>query len=170
MTDITSIPPWAEKDTRGMYLFGSRSMAVREQYVSVKDNSFDLDKISSKITDSTDYDMAAPYSKMLEEMLVSNGWNQIPVEGLYHPCALMKGLFIKSNGGQTVQILLRDNHELFVKAWESIEPEFWYYYIWKRSPEFQFSKFAKKEQKKIITEIIMQVYNTVNVQYGFKKA
>lgn len=169
MAEYTTIPLWAEKDTRGMYLFGSRSMTTRDTYVSIRKDKFDLDKIKSKIKPSTDYDMAAPYSKKLASTLESNGWQSIPVEGLYHPCSLMKGLFIKSMNGETVQILLRENHELFIKAWDSIEPSFWYEYIWKRSPEFAFSKVSKKYQKKVITDIIMQIYDTVNNQYGYVK-
>lgn len=38
----------------------------------------------------------------------------------------------------------------------------------KSSPDFMFKKFHKKEQKKIITEILDQLYNNINREYGYQ--
>jgi hypothetical protein len=168
--DITTPPKWAEKHVKNLYLFGSRSMAVRDDYVTVKTSDFDVkSSIASLITRKTDFDYAAPNSYKLRDDLIDDGWKEVEVDGLYHPCALLKGLFLKEQDGQTVQILLRSNHELFMAAWDSISPEFWYRYIWKSSPEFVFSYLDKKHQKKYITDIIGQIYDNVNRQYQWIK-
>ena len=166
-SELRTPPSWAKKDVEWMYLFGSHSMALRKGYKDVAGNQFDTDKIRKNLTAKTDYDYAAPYSKALADRLCERGWKPIDTDDLYHPCKLMRGLFVKQQDGQSVQILLRSNHELFTKMWDSLDPGFWYHYIWKSSPDFAFQKFKRKEQKKMITEILDQVYNTVNRQYRY---
>jgi hypothetical protein len=164
--NITTPPSWAKDDVSGMYLFGSRSMAVRDGYKRVDDTEFDVRyKIASHINSETDFDYAAPNCYKLRERLVTNGWQEVEVAGLYHPCSLMKGLFVKQKNGQSVQILMRSNHVMFMTAWESIDPKFWYQYLWKSSPDFEFKRLATKEQKKRITDIISQYYSSVNRVY-----
>ena len=168
--EITTPPMWAADDVKCMYLFGSRSMAVRTGYKDVLGNEFDTDLIRSRLNSNTDFDYAAPYSKELVDKLVNNGWLHIDAfAGVYHPCKLLKSILVKEQHGQSVQILLRSNHELFTKMWDSLDPGFWYHYIWKSSPEFAFKQFPKKDQKKYITEILDQIYNTINREYGYTK-
>ena len=167
--ELITPPDWAKEDVEWMYMFGSRSMALRKGYKDVLGNVFDTDKIRKNLTKETDYDYAAPYSKRLADKLEDNGWIGVKVDELYHPCKLMKSLYVKKLGADSVQIILRSNHELFTKTWDSIDPGFWYHYIWKSSPDFVFKKLHKKEQKKAITEIIDQMYNTINRQYGYVK-
>lgn len=171
MTDseLRTPPSWAKKDVEWMYLFGSRSMALRKGYKDVLGNEFDTDLIRSRLTAKTDFDFAAPYSKQLVEKLIGNGWLHVGIDGggVYHPCKLLKAILMKEQDGQSVQILLRSNHELFTKMWDSVDPGFWYHYIWKSSPEFAFKKFEKSTQKKMITEILDQSYNAINRQYRF---
>lgn len=170
-SELRTPPAWAKKDVEWMYLFGSRSMALRKGYKDVLGVEFNTDMIRSCLTAKTDFDFAAPYSKELVDSLVSRGWTHIGVDGArgYHPCKLLKSILLKEQHGQSVQILLRSNHELFTKMWDSLDPGFWHYYIWKSSPDFVFKKFEKKEQKKMITEILDQSYNAINRQYGYIK-
>lgn len=166
--DITTPPDWAKKDVKGMYLFGSRSMAVRKPKKDAAGNLFDINKIKSRITEDTDYDFACQYSTDIEAKLVSNGWTKCDVEELYHPCKILKALYVKTGSdGKNVQILLRSNQILFEKAWDSIDPAFWYKFIWKSSPDFKFKKLKRKDQKEIISSIVDQLYATVNMEYQF---
>ena len=170
-SELRTPPPWAKKDVEWMYLFGSRSMALRKGYKDVLGEEFDTDLIRERLTEKTDFDFAAPYSEELVKKLTGNGWLHIGIDGggVYHPCKLLKAILMKEQDGQSVQILLRSNHELFTKMWDSLDPGFWYHYIWKSSPEFAFKNFEKKYQKKMITEILDQSYNVINRQYGFYK-
>lgn len=168
--ELSTPPDWASADVHGMYLFGSRSMALRKGYKDVNGEEFDTDKIRKHLTEYTDYDYAAQYSRKLADRLEANGWKFIDTDGLYHPCKLMKALYVKKDEkGRNVQILLRKNHVLFQTVWDNLDPGFWYHYIWKSSPDFVFRKFKKKTQKKMITEIIDQLYTVYNRQYGFHK-
>lgn len=167
---IITPPEWAKDTVKGMYLFGSRSMAVRDDFVRVNKSDFDVKtEIASRIKETTDFDYAAPNSYPLRDRLVADGWREVDIESMYEPCHLMKGLYIKEQDKQTVQIIMRSNHVMFQKAWDSIDPEFWYRYIWKSSPKFAFSHMSTKDAKAEIKNIINQAYNNANLIYGWGK-
>jgi hypothetical protein len=167
-TGITTPPDWAKDTVRGMYLFGSRSMAVRDGYKRVRDVDFDVRvNIANLIGKHTDYDYAAPDSSRLRDKLIKDDWQEYDTSLLYSPCPLLKGLFIKAKNGQAVQVLLRSNHAMFEEAWESIDPAFWYRYMWKSSPDFMFKHLDIKDAKSVINDMVQQAYNNANRQYGW---
>lgn len=167
--ELKTPPAWAKNDVRGMYLFGSRSMALRKAYRGIDGDVFDTKMIRENLSPYTDFDYAAPYSDDLKNRLMNNGWTWVDVnDGIYHPCKLMKGLLVKSDGQKTVQILLRKNHVLFTKTWDAIDPWYYYHYIWKSSPNFLYKDLPRREMKKRISETIGAMYEVVNKTYGFQ--
>lgn len=166
---ITEPPTWAKDDVKGMYLFGSRSMAVRDEYKRFSGEDFDVKTlIADRITQKTDYDYAAQHSYVLRDRLEERGWTEVNVTSLYAPDPMLKSLYIKTDGETSVQILLRKNHVLFETAWESIDPAFWYRFIWKSSPDFVFKGLDKPVYKDRINAIIQQIYNDVNRIYKWR--
>ena len=165
LSEIKTPPVWAKREVEYMFLFGSREMSLRSS-----SKNFDTSEIRDLITESTDYDYAAQYSKKLCDRLNRSGWSKIPDEKLYHKCRLLESIWQKKKNDQTVQIMLRNNHDLFVRAWNSIDPEFYYRYIWKSSPEFTWRESELYEQRKHIGQMMEQIYKIIHSEYMYDES
>mgnify|MGYP006875406005 CR=1 FL=1 len=66
--------------------------------------------------------------------------------------------------------MLRNNHDLFVRAWNSIDPEFYYRYIWKSSPEFTWRESELYEQRKHIGQMMEQIYKIIHSEYMYDES
>jgi hypothetical protein len=147
--------------------FGSRSMATRPAQ-----EGFDpAVMIGSQIDDSTDWDFTAPYSEKNHEALISSGYAYWPPEALSYKDDLTTGVYIKSymhkfdmsnpiiySGVPTANVVLRNDYYIFRQVWESIDPEFYYKHIWKRSPRYDFQEM--RLTKEMIRDILNQMFRT----------
>lgn len=84
------IPPWTDlydfAIANNMYLFGSRSMAVRPAGEGDKFNKYIPEMIRREISDSTDYDLTLPCDKYIEDHLVNEmGFKVNMFEQQYYP-------------------------------------------------------------------------------------
>lgn len=150
-------------------LFGSRSMAARP---STED--FDTAvMIGSQISSSTDWDFSQQYSDELHQYLISVGYAAYTSESLgayadnltvsvyvkdYHPGFSLKNpLAYFGSDVVKVNIVLHKDEELFRRVWDRITPEFYYNYLWKRSPRYRNIDDLYRI-KSTITGIMNQLY------------
>ncbi|PHS22084.1 MAG: hypothetical protein COA84_12955, partial [Robiginitomaculum sp.] len=166
-------PSWATDTVRGMYLYGSRSMAMRP-----KTATFDpYESIGQNLRYNTDHDYSIQHSQATRDALLDDGFfcpkdnvkdgNICIEEKNYLPDPTFHTLFIKIKDGQQVQVVTRKNIILFMKVWKSIDAEFWYNYIWKSSPYSASGLSLDKpgtpnyyRRKKFIAPIMIQIFNT----------
>lgn len=148
-------------------LFGSRSMAGRP---AVEDFDPAL-AIGSQITDETDYDFSAPYSEQNHDILISSGFAHWAPEQLGYKDELTTGVYIKCyphkfdmknpdifSGIPTVNVVLRNDYHLFQQIWNSIDPKFYYTYLWKRSSTYDLEDMSLT--KTTICDIMNQLFMT----------
>jgi hypothetical protein len=148
-------------------MFGSRSMASRPS----KERFDPAIMIGSQIDDSTDWDFSAPYTQENHNILVNAGYIHWPAEQLGYRDELTEGVYIKTyphkfdmsnpviyNGVPTANVVLRNDYALFRQAWNSIDPEFYYKYLWKRSPTYDHQELALT--KETIRDIMNQLFQT----------
>lgn len=148
-------------------LFGSRSMAARSAIVG-----FDpAIMIGSYITKETDWDFSQEYSDYTHLYLLSAGFTHYNKNelGTYTDKLTIgvysKEYFPKPDWSLTsifstvpkVHVVLHSDEALFRKVWNRISPEFYYKYLWKRSPRFDCTD-SKGERKLQIREIMNQLY------------
>ena len=151
-------------------IFGSRSMAARPS-VEGFDPSI---MIGSQITDSTDWDFSQQYSEEVHRYLVAAGFIHYTAEQI-SPYAddLTVGVFIKEYSPAwdwknpiwfsnkdivKVNIVLHKDETLFRRVWDRISPEFYYKYLWKRGPRFDYVHYDLCEIKMRIKEVMNQLY------------
>jgi len=145
-------------------LFGSRSMASRP-----KTYSFDPQlMIGMRIDKTTDWDFSVPYSKKTSKALEALGYNKIEKEDLSYRDDLTEVIFTKKLFSddphdvfnyEDINIVMRNDHETFVKTWNNITPEFYHNYIWKRSPRYY--NMGQGDTKDLI-RVIMNLLFTIN--------
>lgn len=162
------LPIWLENDVKPIdgYLFGSRSMVDRKSM----NKDFDAKvKIGSKISHDTDYDIAAPSDMMIEKYLEQRNYQKVDPEGMYAKDKYFETLYTKKgHDGTNVQIILRTNHELFKRVWDSIDPWFYYENLWKRSPSVlkKTGHMDNIQRKENIMLVMNQLYKTAEKIYG----
>lgn len=150
-------------------LFGSRSMASRPVV-----KGFDpAIMIGSQITTSTDWDFSASYSKENHDSLIKAGFTFFEASMLSYKDDLTTGVYIKeykpkfnmrnlvaycSDDVPVVNVVLRNDYALFSQVWNSIQPEFYYKHIWKRSPTYANQELGFT--KETICDIMNQLFRT----------
>ena len=150
-------------------LFGSRSMAVRPST-----EQFDpAAMIGSQISSYTDWDFSQQYSDDIHSYLVSVGYSSYGAEHLgayaddltvsvyakeFYPYFSLKNpLAYLGSDVVKVNIVLHKDEELFRRVWGRITPEFYYNYLWKRSPRYGHIDDLYEIKSKI-TAIMNQLY------------
>jgi len=153
-------------------LFGSRAMSTREVI-----RGFDPSlQIGTQISATTDWDFSQQHSELLHSYLIDSGFTSYSKEELgayaddltagvyikeYHPPFDWKHLTIYSSDEVvTVNIVLHTDEALFRRVWSSITPEFYYKYLWKRSPRYKL--LESSETKERIREVMNQLYRAAN--------
>ena len=148
-------------------LFGSRSIASRP----AKESFDPAIMIGAQINDSTDWDFSAPYTQENHDILVNAGYMHWPGDQLGYKDELTEGVYIKTyphkfdlsnpviyDGVPTANVVLRNDYPLFCQVWNSIDPEFYYKYIWKRSPTYDDQDLSLT--KGTIRDIMDQLFRT----------
>ena len=170
MNNFEIVPTQMYKDLENLktyMLFGSKSMAARPAV-----EGFDpAIMIGAQITDGTDYDFSAPYSEENHSILLDAGFTYWPPDRLGYKDDLTVGVYIKKyphkfdiknpkifSGVPTANVILRSDYPLFRQVWNSIDPEFYYKYIWKRSPTYDFEEMSLTKTK--ICDIMNQLFRT----------
>jgi hypothetical protein len=124
--------------------------------------------IGSQVTDETDWDFSAKYSELNQDALARAGFTYWPSGASpyrdnltvrvyskeYHPKV---GRFLSYSTITKVHVVLHSDEELFRRVWDRISPEFYYKYLWKRSPQYDHID-SKGERKLLIREIMNQLY------------
>lgn len=139
-----------EQDTKAISakLFGSRSMAAR----TALDGFDPAIMIGANIDRSTDWDFSQQYTKDNHNYLVGEGYTTYNAKFLEDYAddltiaVYEKQFYPKINWGKMlsfrdadpvkIHIVLHSDEELFRRVWDAISPEFYYEYIWKRSPRY----------------------------------
>jgi hypothetical protein len=154
-------------------LFGSRAMSMRKVI-----RGFDPSlQIGTQISATTDWDFSQQHSELLHDYLIAAGFRSYSKEELgAYADDLTAGVYIKEYHPHfnwqtlepysrdevvTVNIVLHSDEALFRRVWSSITPEFYYKYIWKRSPRYE--HLDSGEARERIREIMNQLYRTANV-------
>lgn len=148
-------------------LFGSRSMAARPTI-----NGFDpAIMIGTCITEETDWDFSQQYSDDAHSYLLAAGFTHYS-KADFGPYGddLTVGVYIKDytpktdwglsnifTNVPTANIVLHSDEELFRRVWDAITPEFYYRYLWKRSPRFDHIDSLGK-RKLHISEMMNQLF------------
>jgi hypothetical protein len=150
-------------------LFGSRSMAARPSV-----EGFDPSvMIGSQINDSTDWDFSQQYNDYTHSYLLSAGFTHYAKDQI-GPYAddLTVGVYIKEytpkfNMGNLlayrlgdvpkINVVLHSDELFFRQVWDRISPEFYYRYLWKRSPQYDHID-SIGERKQHIREIMNQLF------------
>lgn len=148
-------------------MFGSRSMASRP----AKEDFDPAVMIGAQINDSTDWDFSAPYTQENHDILVDAGYTHWPAEQLGYRDVLTEGVYIKTyphkfdlsnpaiySGVPTANVVLRNDYPLFRQVWYSIDAEFYYKHLWKRSPTYDFQDLPLT--KETIRTIMDQLFVT----------
>lgn len=120
-------------------------------------------KILPLIKETTDYDYTAEHSVTLDLALKKEGFitpfaDQKQSQHAYYTDPTFHTLYTKTVWKETVQIITRTNAVRFVAIWESLDPEFWYHYIWKSSPEFVVPQLDMEQRKSMIKPIMAQLH------------
>lgn len=148
-------------------LFGSRSMTSRPAV-----EEFDpVTMIGSQITDETDWDFSAPYSEKNHEALIQAGFTHYPPECLSYKDDLTTGVYIKEyspkfdmnnlvaySHAPVANVVLRNDYYVFCQTWDSVDPCFYYKYLWKRSPNYDGEELGDVKNK--IRDIMNQLFRT----------
>jgi hypothetical protein len=173
MKNVSEIIDFDLKNLGYPRLFGSREMSTREVICGF-DPSL---QIGTQIFATTDWDFSQQYSELLHNYLVAAGFTSYSKEELgayaddltvgvyvkeYHPHFNWQTLEVYSSDEVvTMNVVLHSDEALFRCVWESITPEFYYKYIWKRSPRYE--RLDAGEAKERIREVMNQLYRTANV-------
>jgi hypothetical protein len=150
-------------------LFGSRSMASRW----ATDTFNPAIQIGSKITPSTDYDIAAEFNEDNCRILTQAGFKSKEGDALYSKDDLTQMIFTADMGdgtdvifeqNVTIHIVLRKQNSFFMTVWDSIEAEYYYNHLWKRGPRYTNSRYRKQSDriKTEIRDIMNQLYSSAD--------
>jgi hypothetical protein len=139
---------------------GSRSMAAKAPV-----EGFDpAIMIGERITQDTDWDFNAPANAENHHALLAAGYTHFNRDQLVYVDALCQGIYVKNIVSAnalditSVQVVLRSDYWLFRETWYSIDPQFYYNYIWKRSPCYR--GYSNSEVKERIRDIMNQLFTT----------
>ena len=148
-------------------LSGSRSMAQRPDQESFSP----VIMIGSQITEDTDWDFAAPHNESNHNALLSVGFTYFAPETLDYRDDLTVGIYEKTyhpkfdmsnplayTSPPRAQVSLRSDYALFKQVWDSIDPQFYYNHLWKRSPNYDLCE--RSEVKNTIRDILNQLFRT----------
>lgn len=170
--EIALIPDIIKNDISSLpnpTLFGSRAMASRPAT-----ESFDPSVvICSQITKETDWDFSQQYTVGTHRYLVSAGFQCFTAKELDgYADDLTQAVYIKQyvkdssflklplfDNIVTVNVVLHSDEALFRQVWGSINAEFYYTYLWKRSPSYDHIDDTY-EIKARIKSIMNQLYRT----------
>jgi hypothetical protein len=147
--------------------FGSRSMASRPAV-----EGFDpAIMIGSQITGETDWDFSARYTESNHAALIKAGFVYWPPEDLSYKDSLTTGVYIKTymhkfdmknpviySSVPVANVVLRNDYPLFCQVWNSIDPQFYHDYVWKRSPNYDSQELSLTKGK--IRDIMNQLFKT----------
>jgi len=150
-------------------LFGSRSMAARPAV-----EEFDpAIMIGSQITDETDWDFSQEYNDYTHSYLLSAGFTHYsPDDMKSYSDELTVGVYIKEYTpkfdmrnplayrlGDTpkINVVLHSDELFFRRVWDRINPNFYYRYLWKRSPHYDYTG-SIGERKRHIREVMNQLF------------
>jgi hypothetical protein len=147
---------------------GSRSMAQRPD----KEDFSPAAMIGSKITETTDWDFATPDNENSHKVLLEAGFTYFAPETLDYRDDLTTGIYQKTyrtkfdmlnplswlDESPVVQVSLRSDYHLFCQVWNSIDPEFYYKFIWKRGPNNMFQELSLTKES--IRDILNQLFRT----------
>lgn len=106
-----------------LFLYGSTSKIVRGEYEQYQN----FDELS-------DYDFAVHDTKATHDQLISLGW--VKKDELSYQDAQTVHIFEGSVDGERVQVSLRVDLPKFKEAWKSVDAEFYWRFLNKRSPTF----------------------------------
>lgn len=146
-------------------LFGSRSMAARPSV-----EGFDpAIMIGSQINDNTDWDFSQQYNDYTHSYLLSAGFTHYAKDqigpyaddltvGVYIKEYSTSSLFSLFNSVPKINVVLHSDELFFRRVWDRISPEFYYRYLWKRSPHYDEYIGPVGERKLRIREIMNQLY------------
>ena len=148
-------------------LFGSRSMASRPTV-----EGFDpFLMIGTQITEATDWDFSQQYSDYTHSYLLAAGFAHYS-KADFGPYGddLTVGVYIKEYAPKTdwslsniftnpptANVVLHSDEDLFRRVWDAITPEFYYRYLWKRSPQLDHID-SMGERKLYISEMMNQLF------------
>lgn len=150
-------------------LYGSRSIATR----AARDGFDPSVMIGAQIFPGTDYDFAAPDTPENHEILTMAGFNYWSEVQLNYKDSLTSAVYIKKynpkydpnkiqwvnlNEVPVVNVVLKKDFPLFRQVWNSIEPEFYYKHLWKRSPTYDGQELGLT--KDTIRGILDQMFKT----------
>ena len=147
--------------------FGSRSMTSRPAV-----EGFDpAIMVGSQITGETDWDFSAPYSESNHTALIEAGFMYWPPDDLSYKDSLTTGVYIKQymhkfdmknpviySSVPVANVVLRNDYPLFCQVWNSIDPQFYHDYVWKRSPNYDSQELSLTKGK--IRDIMNQLFRT----------
>ena len=88
----------------------------------------DVDPELVPINKDTDYDFYVTYTSKIESWLYQNGFNETKSHSGYYDDEAVN-ILEKDN----VQVVLRKDAELYRMCFETIDPEFYANYLWKKS-------------------------------------
>jgi hypothetical protein len=108
---------------RDLYLYGSTS----------KISGFQAEDLTN-FDESSDYDFAVQDTKITHDQLISLGWQK--KDELSYQDAQTVHIFEGRVDGERVQVSLRQDLPRFKEAWTSINYEFYWRFLNKRSPTF----------------------------------
>jgi hypothetical protein len=152
------IPEAITKDFKHLdtyMLFGSRSMARK-----APTDTFDpAIIIGTQITHTTDWDFSAPANPDNHKALIAAGYAFCSREQLSYADDLTHSVYSKQySEGRLVHVVLRYDYALFRQVWYSIDPQFYFNYLWKRSPNYDDYEIADKKQ--VICTVMNQLFST----------
>ena len=108
---------------KDLYLYGSTS----------KISGFQAEDLTT-FDESSDYDFAVQDAKITHDQLISLGWQK--KDKLSYQDAQTVHIFEGRVDGERVQVSLRQDLPRFKEAWKSIDYEFYWRFLNKRSPTF----------------------------------
>jgi hypothetical protein len=127
-------------------------MATRESSDSFDPSLY----IGTRIAPNTDWDFSQQYSEEVHNYLVSAGY-ECHKGGDYFD-DLTVAVYSKTIDDHKVHVVLHRNEELFRRIWNSIDAEFYYKYLWKRSGLYLCD--SPQGIKYMIRQIMNQLYRT----------
>lgn len=157
---------WDELDKIPVFLYGSRSMLLREE--AIKENREIADafaKLSSRGIASTDYDFIMQDSAAVRAELKKRRFDEIKGSDMYNVDQNTAAVFTKKlKGGlfgkdTEIQVILKTNVELVKKTWKLIHTPFYYKNLWKSSPEFVMKNLDTQSRKQYITLQMNMLYD-----------
>ena len=159
---INHLPASVYDELRNLpvFLYGSRSMLLREK----------LDKMSVNINrgmtglGDRDYDFIMQDTGTIRAELAKRKFKELDINNLYAPASQLASLYIRNipiggNDAQ-VQVMLMKDFYLCRRAWMSIDPPYWYKYLWKSSPQFVMKHLDKKGKREYLTDQFEQIWRT----------